>query len=52
MSQAWVDVLAAEKDGLIQHVGEFIMRLTHLHHADFDMRLRQKLAKRWPCDSW
>ena len=48
MSQAWVDVLAAEKDGLIQHVGEFIMRLTHLHHADFDMRLRQKLAKRCP----
>ena len=49
-SQVWVDELAytAEKGALIQQVREFIMSLTHLHHADFDVRFRQKLTKRWP----
>ena len=49
-SQDWVDELAytEEKGAPIQQVREFIMSLTHLHHADFDMRFRQKLTKRWP----
>ena len=49
-SQVWVDALAytAEKGAPIQQMREFNMSLTHLHHADFDTRFRQKLTKRWP----
>ena len=48
-SKVWVDELAytAEKGAPIQQVREFIKSLTHLHHADFDMRFRQKLTNRW-----
>ena len=31
----------------IQQVTEFTMSFAHLHHADFDMRFRKKLTKRW-----
>ena len=50
MSEVWVDELAytAEKGAPIQQVREFITSLTHLHHADFDMRFRQNFTKRWP----
>ena len=49
-SEVCVDELAyaAEKGAPIQQVREFIMSLTHLHHADFDMRYRKKSTKRWP----
>ena len=49
-SEVWVDELAyaAEKCAPIQQVREFIMIPTHFHHADFDVRFRQKLTKRWP----
>ena len=49
-SEVWVDelVYAVEKGASIQQVRELILSLTHLHHADIDMRFRQKLTKLWP----
>ena len=45
-SQTWVDELAYA-DAPIQQVRDFSMSLTHLHYADFDMRFRQALTRRW-----
>ena len=52
-SEVWVVELAcmAEKGAPIQQVRELILRLTQLHHADFDMVFGRNSPSGAFCDS-